>query len=137
MVTIIFFVAQLASGYLTVTADREGLTVFVDDDSIGVTPIIRYELKPDEYDVGFFPQDSIEQASWRLKNGSINAIWKIAKYGEGIVKVRIEPGRETVVELSYAAVAKAPGKAKMKVFGCLGGTFILGVLLTLAVQAIF
>jgi len=124
-------------GFLTVEADQKGLPVFVDDDFIGNTPIIKYPLKPDEYHVGFFPQDSIEQASWQLKAGNIGALWRIARYSEGIVKVKIEPDRVTAVTLNYAAVTKAPGKAKLKVFGCLGGTFILGVLTGLAVQSLF
>jgi hypothetical protein len=31
----------------------------------------------------------------------------------------------------------APGKAKLKVGGCLGGVFLLGVVTTLVFQAIF
>jgi hypothetical protein len=50
-------------GYLTVTADQDGLPIFVDNDSVGVTPLTRYALPPEEYNVGFFPQDSIEDAS--------------------------------------------------------------------------
>lgn len=124
-------------GYLTVKADQDSLAIYVDSDFIGKTPIIKYSLKPDEYNVGFFPQDSVEQASWRLKEGSLNALWKLAKYGEGIVKIKIESNRETIVELNYRAVSAAPGKAKLKVFGCLGGAFLLGVLSTLGAQAIF
>jgi len=128
---------QINDGYLTVRADRDGLPVFVDDDFIGNTPVIKYPLKPDEYNVGFFPQDSIETASYQFKDGDIGALWRIAKYGEGIVKVKIESNKETIVELNYKAVRAAPSKAKAKVFSCLGGIFILGILSTLAFQAIF
>ncbi|MEO0127073.1 MAG: hypothetical protein ABIL44_04920 [candidate division WOR-3 bacterium] len=128
---------QLNDGYLTVKADKDGLPVFVDDDYIGNTPIIRYPLKPDEYNVGFFPQDSIETASYQFKSGNLGALWRIAKFGEGTVKVRIEANKETIVELNYQAVRSAPSKAKAKVFSCLGGVFILGILATLGFQAIF
>jgi hypothetical protein len=128
---------QMNDGYLTVHADKDGLPVFVDDDFIGNTPVIKYRLKPDEYDVGFFPQDSLETASYQFKNGNMGALWRIAKYGEGIVKVKIEPNKETIVDLNYQAVRSAPGRAKAKIFGCLGGAFILGILSTLAFQAIF
>ncbi len=131
----IFF--QLADGYLTVRADQDGLPVYVEDDFVGLTPVTKYPLKPEEYNIGFFPQDSIETASYQLKSGNIGALWRIAKYGEGTVKVRIEPNRETRVDLNYAAVKSAPGQAKLKVFGCLGGVFVLGVLSTLAVQLAF
>ncbi|MEO0184573.1 MAG: hypothetical protein ABIL20_02090 [candidate division WOR-3 bacterium] len=134
---IILLVLQLNDGYLTVKAEKDGLPVFVDDDFIGNTPIIKYPLKPDEYDVGFFPQDSIETASYQFKGGNIGALWRIAKYGEGIVKVKIESNKETIVDLNYQAVKSAPGKAKAKVFGCLGGVFLLGVLATLGFQAAF
>jgi len=132
---LVFF--QLNDGYLTVRADEDSLSIFVDDDYIGKTPIIKHPLKPDEYDVGFFPQDSIETASYQFKNGNFGALWRIARYGEGIVKVKIEPNQETIVDLNYRAVKSAPRNAKLKVFGCLGGVFILGVLSTLAVQAVF
>ncbi len=134
---LIFLFLQLNDGYLTVRADKDGLPIYVDDDFIGNTPIIKYPLKPDEYDVGFFPQDSIETASYQFKNGNIGALWRIAKYGEGVVKVTIKPNQETIVDLNYQAVKSAAGKAKAKVFGCLGGVFILGVLATLAVQSVF
>ncbi len=128
---------QINDGYLTIKADRPGLPIYVENDFIGNTPITRYPLKPDEYNVGFFPQDSIETASYQFKNGNIGALWRIAKYGEGTVKIKIEPNRETIVELNYKAVCTAPGKAKAKVLGCLGGVFLLGVLTTLGFQAIF
>uniref|UniRef100_A0A7C4X8Q1 PEGA domain-containing protein n=1 Tax=candidate division WOR-3 bacterium TaxID=2052148 RepID=A0A7C4X8Q1_UNCW3 len=133
----IFLFFQLTNGYLTVRADQDGLPIYVDDDFIGRTPVIKFPLKPDEYNIGFFPQDSIENASYQLKGGNIGALWRIAKYGEGTVKVRIEANRETIVELNYRAVISAPGKTKLKVLGCLGGVFLLGVLSTLAIQAIF
>jgi hypothetical protein len=123
-------------GFLNVTADRDSLVVYVDNDSIGITPLINYALVPDEYHVGFFPQDSIEEASWDLKSGSVSALWRLARYSEGVVKVRIAPDTLTRVELSYQAVNRAPGKAKLKVTGCLGGAFLLGVLTTIALYAI-
>ncbi len=128
---------QIDDGLLTVKADKDGLPVYVEDDYIGNTPIIKYPLKPGEYNIGFFPQDSIETASYQFKSGDLGALWRIAKFGEGIVKVRIESNKETIVELNHKAVSTAPGKAKAKVFSCLGGVFLLGVLATLGFQAIF
>jgi len=136
LILLLFFQLNDDVGYLTVTADKDSLPVFVDDDLIGSTPVLKYALKPDEYNVGFFPQDSVEAASWRLKDGSIGALWKIARYSEGIVKVRIASNRVTTVELDYKKVQGAPGKAKLKVFGCLGGTFVLGVVSAIVVQSL-
>lgn len=124
-------------GYLNVEADRDSMPVFVDNDFIGLTPIHKYALPLDEYNVGFFPQDSVEEASWQLKDGHLSALWKIAKYSEGIVKVRIAKDKLSTVTLNYKKVEQAPGKTKLKVFGCIGGAFLLGVLTTLAVQAVF
>jgi hypothetical protein len=134
---LLLFIAQLHNGYLSVQADQDSLPIYVDDDYIGVTPIVRYPLTPDEYNVGFFPQDSIEQASWRLKEGSIGALWAIAKYGEGTVKVRISPDALTTVTLSYNDCMAAPGSVKLKVGACLGGVFLLGVVTAVVFQAIF
>jgi hypothetical protein len=134
---IFLFLIQLDYGYLNLKADMDSLPIYVDNEFIGKTPIIKYPLRPAEYNVGFFPQDSIEDASWKIKSGSLGALWKIAKYGEGTCKVRISPNIITTVNLNYKKTMRAPRKAKLMVGGCLGGTFILGVLTTLAVQAIF
>lgn len=136
MLLILIIVVQ-TQGFLTVTADIESLPIYVDNDSVGITPLIRYALVPDDYHVGFFPQDSIEDASWRFKKGSIKALWQLARYSEGIIKVRIAPDTLTKVELSFNDVQNAPGSAKLKASGCLGGVFLLGVLTTVVLYAIF
>jgi hypothetical protein len=136
LILLLFFQLNDDVGYLTVTADLDSLPVFVDDDLIGSTPVLKYALKADEYNVGFFPQDSVEAASWRLKDGSLGALWKIARYSEGIVKVRIVANSVTTVVLNYKKVQAAPGKAKLKVFGCLGGTFVLGVISGVVVRSL-
>jgi hypothetical protein len=134
---LLFLIAQLNTGYLTVQADQDSLPVYVDDEYIGLTPVIRHPLAPDKYNVGFFPQDSIEQASWRLKQGSISALWAIAKYSEGTVKVSIASDKVTKITLNYRNTMAAPGKAKLKVGGCLGGVFLLGVGTALLFHAVF
>jgi len=134
---LLVLIAQLNVGYLTVQADQDSLPVYVDDEYIGVTPITKHTLVPDQYNVGFFPQDSIEEASWRLKQGSISALWAIAKYGEGTVKVQIKPDAVTKVNLNYSNTMAAPGKTKLKVGGCLGGVFLLGVGTALLLHAVF
>ena len=134
---LLLIIAQLPVGYLSVQADQDSLPIYVDDAYIGVTPIIKHPLVPDTYNVGFFPQDSIEQASYRLKEGSISALWAIAKYGEGTVEVRIAADAISTVTLSYKECMAAPGRAKLKVGGCLGGVFLLGVVTTIAAFAIF
>lgn len=134
---LLLFILHADEGYLTVKADRDSMPIYVDDDFIGRTPIDEYALPPDEYNVGFYPQDSIEEASWQLKDGHVSALWKIVKYSEGIVKVRIVKDKLSTVTLNYKKVEQAPGKAKLKMGGCIGGVFLLGVLTTLALQAVF
>ncbi len=134
---LLLLITQLNAGYLSVKADQDSLPVYIEDEYIGVTPIIRHPVAPNEYNVGFFPQDSIEQASWRLKDGSIGALWAIAKYGEGTVKVLIKPDAVTTVTLNYRNTMAAPGRAKLKVGGCLGGVFLLGVGTALLLHAVF
>lgn len=137
MLAFLLLCAELNAGYLTVTADRDSLPIYVDNELIGLTPIVRYALPPDQYTVGFFPEDSIETASWRLKNGSIGALWQLARYGEGVSEVTIASDRVSSVYLDHRAVASAPTRAKLKVGACLGSTFLLGVLSVLAIQAVF
>lgn len=134
---IILIVAQISTGFLNVKADQDSLPVYVDNDYIGKTPIIRYPIEPDEYNVGLFPQDSIETASWQLKQGKLGALWRIAKYGEGTVKAKIADNSVTTVELSYKKTMSAPGKTKFKVFGCMGGVFAIGILAGIGLSALF
>jgi len=134
---LILLLTQLNNGYLTVRADRDSLPVYVDNEYIGLTPVIKFPLKPDEYSVGFFPQDSIENASWRFKSGSLGALWKVARFGEGMIQIRVAPDSLTEVELNYRRVTQAPGRAKCTVGAVAAGIFALGVILTLAVQKIF
>jgi len=137
MLILAFLFAQMNTGYLSVTADQDSMPIYVDNAYIGKTPISKYPLPPERYTIGFFPEDSVEAASWRLKNGSISAIWQLAKYGEGVVKVEIAPNKTTTVQLDHREVMRAAGRAKLKVAACLGGTFILGMLSVLAIQAVF
>lgn len=136
MIMILVLLMQTGDGYLTVHADQNGLPVYLDNDLIGTTPIERYPVKPGEYDVGFFPSDSVEQASWQLKDGNMGALWRVARFGEGMVKARIAADHLTTVELNYARTNRAPTRLRLKIGGCIGGTFVLGVLATLAVQAL-
>ncbi len=128
---------QSGTGFLNVKADQDSLPVYVDNDYIGKTPIIRHPLKADEYNVGFYPQDSIETASWQIKQGKIGALWRIAKYGEGTVKARIADNSVTTVELNHRKTMAASGKTKLKVFGCLGGVFAVGVIAGIGLSALF
>jgi hypothetical protein len=134
---IILIFAQAGTGFLNVRADQDSLPVFVDNDYIGRTPIMRYPLKTDEYNIGFYPQDSIETASWQLKQGKLGALWRIAKYGEGTVKANIADNSVTTVELNYKRTMAAPGKTKLKVFGCMGGVFTVGILAGIGLSFLF
>ncbi len=133
----ILIIAQVSTGFLNVKADQDSLPVYVDDDFIGRTPITRFPLIADEYNVGFYPQDSIETASWQLKQGNLGALWRVAKYGEGTVKAKIAANSVTTIELNYKKTLAAPGKTKFKVFGCLGGVFAVGVIAGIGLSALF
>lgn len=137
MLIMLLIFARLDPGFLTVRADQDSLPVYVDNDFVGRTPVVRLPLEPDEYSVGFFPQDSIEDASWRFKSGKLGALWKIARYGEGMVEVRIAPDSLTEVKLDYQRVKRAPGRAKCLFGGVIGGILAFGVIAGLALSKIF
>lgn len=46
------------SAPLAVRSEKEGLTVYVEGDSIGITHADKYPLKPGKYTVSFFAEDS-------------------------------------------------------------------------------
>ncbi|MCX7757491.1 MAG: PEGA domain-containing protein [candidate division WOR-3 bacterium] len=114
------------TGYLTVNTQPLGKIVYLDGDSIGITPIINYPLKPGEYTISLYPSEQIENEYWRLAQGNLcnkcSSLWELTKIGAGTKRIKIEPGVVTEVFFSDKRINCAPTKAKL----ALGSVSIIG-----------
>jgi hypothetical protein len=137
-VQIVFANELINNGYLSVNYDQAGRIVYLDGDSIGVTPIKNYPLKPGEYSVSLFSSDTIEGKYWKIASGSIGSrlsgLYDLTKIGVATHRVEIGPNQASVINFSLKKINHAPTKAKLGTVCCIGTgfsiAFLLGVLVT-------
>jgi hypothetical protein len=132
VVSLLFLLTQANDGYLSVLSDVEGLSVYVDSDSIGVTPIGKHTLTPGTYTVSFFAEDSFEAVYNQIKHGSVkkklSSLWQLSRYGAGTQRVRIVSDALNEVYINKEKVDKAAGKTKRRFYLGVGGVFATGLL---------
>ncbi len=120
-------------GFLTVNSQPVGMTIFVDGDSIGITPIERYQMTPGRYLVTVVSNDSLESLYWRLRNGGVSerlsALWALAGIDAGSTRVEVFPGMETKVEIESRLMERSVRQAKWVLGGTVFGLFGLGLLM--------
>ncbi len=116
------------------------MAVFVDGDSIGVTPIERYQMTPGRYFVTVVSNDSLESIYWRLRNGGVgerlSALWALARLDAGSTRVEILPGMETRVEIDHRLMEKSACRAKWILGGTVSGLFGLGLVLGVVIGTV-
>ena len=137
MVAGVLFASEITNnGYLSVNYDFAGRVVYLDGDSIGVTPIKNYPIKPAEYSVSLFSSDTIEDKYWRLSSGSIGSrlsgLWDLTKVGVATQRIEIKSNQVSEINFSLKKINQAPNKIKFGAVCCFGtgftAAFLLGVL---------
>ncbi len=129
------------SGYLTVRSNVPGMTVYLDGDWLGQTPVEMVPLKPGEqYLVSIVSNDSLERLYWRLRESrlgrKVSTVWTLAAINAGSYPVRVNAGRVTEVMIDYGQVASARREAKLITWGVTGGLFTFGAVLGLVIGAL-
>ncbi len=118
------------SGYLTVRSNSVGISVYLDGDYLGRTPVELRKLRPGSYSVSIISGDSLENVYWRLRQGRVGAklssLWRLAAVNAGTSSVRVESGKVTEVMIDYGKVLNAPTEAKLIACGSVGGVFLVG-----------
>ncbi|MEO0072770.1 MAG: PEGA domain-containing protein [candidate division WOR-3 bacterium] len=118
--------ANTAKGYLTVNSAPIGKAVYLDGDSIGITPIINYPLAIGEYTVSLYPSHRIEGEYWRLAQENLcnkfSALWELTRIGAATKRVKITENEVTEVFFSSKKINCAPTKAKLAI----GGVSVVG-----------
>lgn len=129
--------ANTTKGYLTVNSYPVGKIVYLDGDSIGITPIINYPLAVGEYTISLYPSERIESEYWRLAQGNLcnkfSSLWELTRIGAATKRVKIVENEVTEVFFSDKKINCAPTKAKLTLSGVsivgFAIPFILGYLL--------
>ncbi|MEO0005172.1 MAG: PEGA domain-containing protein [candidate division WOR-3 bacterium] len=130
-ITILGMVAN--PGFLTVRSRPAGFAVYVEGESIGTTPIERYQFAPGRYWVTVVSNDSLEVLYKRLRYAGVGAklaaLWSLARIDAASTQVDLLPGFETKVEIDKKVMDKSACRAKWIFGGTVGGIFGLGVII--------
>jgi hypothetical protein len=127
---LVFGLPPADSGYLTVKANSVGISIYLDGEYLGRTPVEMHRLKPGSYSVSIISNDSLEKVYWHIREGKVgaklSALWRLAAVNAGTYPVRVESGRVTEVLIDYGRVLNAPTETKLIAFGSIGGLFLIG-----------
>jgi hypothetical protein len=125
-------VATRFNGFLTINTDQPGISVYLDGDLIGVTPITNYSLEAGEYTVSLYDSRSIENEYWNLRKSGpcrkLKALWQLIRIDAATQKVKIIPNQNTKLTFYLRRIDRTPVLAKCLFSGSVIGIFGLGVL---------
>ncbi len=135
-----FFIFNIAlsqplvnKGFLNVNSNPTGLVVYLEGDSIGVTPIQNYPLNAGEYSVSLFSSDTIENKYWHLSTGGLgskySALLDLSKAGAGTKKAVVKPNQVSEVFFSMQKINRTPTKIKLATTCCIGTGFSVAFLI--------
>lgn len=136
-------VSGLASpGFLSVNSQPAGMPVYVEGESVGITPLMRYQLEPGNYWVTVVSNDSLERLYQTVRTAApgrrLAALWTLARIDAASARVEILPAMETKVEISARTMEQSARRAKWlfggSVFGLFGLGAITGLVIGLAVN---
>ncbi len=130
-------ISATSPGFLSVQSIPPGFPVFVEGESIGKTPLERYQLSPGAYWVTIVSNDSLETLYRQVRNGSLrnrlSALWSLVYVDGATSKVEILPGCETKVTIEAKTMARNVCRAKWLFAGGIGGLFGIGVVVGLVI----
>lgn len=134
---VLFGSAIAVEGYLSVLTDRPGLSIYLDSEFIGKSPLEKRPVLAGEHTVSLFHPDTIENAYWQVRQqGILRMITKLPdlrRYDVGTKRVVVDPNATVKVFLSYGQALRAPAQTSCLMTGCItgvvGGSFALGFIL--------
>ncbi|MFB0509885.1 MAG: PEGA domain-containing protein [bacterium] len=139
LITVVIIFSQDA-GYLNVDADQSDLSVYLDGDYIGTTPITNYSIEPGEYSISLYDSKTIENEYWNLRSASpfrkLSSIWQLTRIDAATKKVKILSNQSTKIFYYTSRINRAPTLAKCVFGGCIGGIFGLGILAGVLIASI-
>ena len=124
---------QVPDGYLNVRSNMPGITLYLEGENIGRTPVENHRVQPGSYNLSIISNDSLDNVYWRLRQGKVgeklSSIWTLAAVSAGTHAVDIRSGEVTEVFIDYGKVANARNEAKLIACGSTGGLFLFGALI--------
>jgi hypothetical protein len=135
---LLFIGAQaLEPGFLAVQTDRPGLSIFLDGEFIGASPIASRPVVPGEHTVSLFHPDTIENAYWQIRQfgipGMVTRLPGLRRFDVGTKRIVVNPNATVKVFLSSARAQQAPSQTCCLMggscIGIVGGSFVLGFIL--------
>lgn len=142
VLSLLFLVAQPSPqpGFLTVHSSLPGVTIYVEGEAVGMTPLEQHPLDPGSYWVTVVSNDSLETLYYHLRSGPINrklsALWALARIDGATTRVEILPGVGTKVFINRQTMEKNACRAKWLFTGVVGGIFTLGAICGVIIGAI-
>lgn len=125
-------------GYLTVLSDEGDLSVYLDGEYLGKTPVIKEKVKIGKYTISLFSEEEMEKAYEKLKRGTISqkfsSLWELAKYSGATERIRIAKDSLTEIFLSKRNAEKVKRKAKIYFFSSVSSIFLLGLITGILVE---
>lgn len=123
--------APADSGYVSVNSSLPGLSIWLDGDYIGRTPITAYAVKPGSYNLTIVSNDSLDVLYARFRSGrlgqKLSSVWSLAAIDAGTFQLDIKPGTQAEVFIDYGRILTAPCRAKWLTGLGLGGFFLVSV----------
>ncbi|MEO0052905.1 MAG: PEGA domain-containing protein [candidate division WOR-3 bacterium] len=91
-------ISGLASpGFLSVNSQPAGMPVYVEGESVGITPLMRHQLEPGNYWVTVVSNDSLERLYQTVRTAApgrrLAALWSLARIDAASTRVEILPWR--------------------------------------------
>jgi len=121
------------SGYVTVRSTLPGISVYLDGDHLGRTPVERRAFRTGSFLLTIVSNDSLENVYAAIRSGPIggrlDATWTLTAIDAGTHRVEVRPNSHSEVTIDYGRVLAAPGRAKT-IAGCsVAGLFGFGAAL--------
>lgn len=121
------------SGYVSVRSTLPGISVYLDGDYLGRTPVERLPFRTGSFLLTIVSNDSLENVYATIRSGPVggrlSGAWTLAAIDAGTYRVEVRPNSHSEVTVDYSRVLAAPGRAKT-IAGCsVAGLFGLGTAL--------
>ncbi|MFO7676032.1 MAG: PEGA domain-containing protein [bacterium] len=133
LITLLAIAAPADTGYVSVRSTLPGISVYLDGDHLGRTPIRRVPFRTGSFLLTIVSNDSLENAYASVRSGPIggrlSAAWALSAIDAGTYRVEVRPNAHSEVTIDYARVLAAPRRARTLAGCAVGGLVGIGAAL--------
>lgn len=121
------------TGYVTVHSTLPGISVYLDGEYLGRTPVERRPFRAGSFLLTIVSNDSLENVYAAIRSGPVggrlSAAWTLTAIDAGTYRVEVRPNTVSEVTVDYNRVLAAPGRARTFAGCAVGGLFGVGAAL--------